>query len=48
MVEENLRVVHYGEEHDLFMLQQPGKEVILKKCLAFKDNLTILKVKEGK
>ena len=29
MVEEVLRVVIHGEEHDLFMLQKPGKEVIL-------------------
>jgi len=37
-----------GEEHDLSVLQKPRKEVVLEECLAFKDDLSYIKVKVRK
>lgn len=39
MREEKKDAIH-AEEHDLFGLQKPNKEIILEECLAFKHGLS--------
>ena len=45
MVEEEASVGIYGEEHDLFALKKPCKEIILNSVFPLK---TVVKAKEGK
>ena len=48
MVEEEQRFAIRGEEDDLFPLQKPNKEIVLKQRLAFKHDSSYTIVDVGK